>query len=284
MSQRSKFPSYAIWLLGVAATAAALIAPMIWDINSDIKSDFIIGTVGLILTLVCETRLKVEEAEKSTVDSISELRSIAFDTKVQTKRLAQIETNTESDAFFHKRYEELQWEIDGLSEGTYQVKSLAAVYQDDIRSIQLLQNGEKLLSTCPITHESVDAALKYISDPHYLATIGAHCEAAKRRVSVTRIYYFKNREFFDSSKMREHLSALKNAGIDIQVTFLSEVTLEPDYDFLVFGARKVSVGVIDPATGKVWSARASIIPRDVNAYIEKYQRLKELSKPIDKVN
>jgi hypothetical protein len=120
--------------------------------------------------------------------------------------------------------------------------------------------------------------------PHYLATIGAHCEAAKRRVSVTRIYYFKNREFFDPSKMREHLSALKNAGIDIQVTFLSEVTLEPDYDFLVFGGRKVSVGVIDPATGKVWSARASIIPRDVNAYIEKYQRLKELSQPIDKVN
>jgi hypothetical protein len=71
--------------------------------------------------------------------------------------------------------------------------------------------------------------------------------------------------------------------MDIGVVFLDENELGPEFDFLVFGDRKVSVGVVDPGSGKVWSARASILREEVDQYTKKYKHLKDLSKPLNEL-
>lgn len=92
-----------------------------------------------------------------------------------------------------------------LAGGVYYIRSEPAVYHDDIRSIKLISVGQSLLSTCPVSDVSIDAAVKQFSGPNYLASIDAHREAAKRGVLVTRTYFFKRRRFFEQSAIKARI-------------------------------------------------------------------------------
>jgi hypothetical protein len=260
-----------IWILGVLATLAGCAVPMIWPSSQEASFVLIIVTIGLTLTLACETRLKLREIEDTSLDVITEMS--------KTKAIVE---HGHSDEFFIRRHEQLKTEINELAEGIYHLSPLTAVYEDDIRSINSLRSGERLLSTCPITSESKLAAVQGISDPIYEASIASHVAAAKRGVSVTRIYFFKNRDFYDQAKIKAHLADLAKAGMEIRVIFLDRgVKLGPVFDFLVFDKRKVSVGVIDPPTGKVWSARVSVARATIEDYTRKYEHIKSIAQPLE---
>jgi hypothetical protein len=255
-----------VWLIGVVLTLAACTAPYFLKSHNLVMDDLIIGTMGITLTIVCEIRVK-----------LSELEHDAFAVLTQSEEAKRIRENDYKDDFFSRKHDELRREISELAAGVYHVGPEADIYADDVRSIDALRKGEQLLSTCPISQVSKETALHHISDEHYRASIASHLAAAKRGVAVTRIYFFRSKSYFDQPEMKAHLSELANAKIDIRVAFLDKVQLGPEIDFLVFGDRKVSRGVVDPGTGKVWSARASIVPQEVASYIKKYHSLKKVA-------
>jgi len=261
-----------VWILGVLITLAGCVGVYFWPAGIPELNAFILGTIGLTLTLVCEVRIKLGEMERSLEAAIPD--------KAQIR---QIEENGNRDDFFRERYAQLLKETKQLAEGTYHLSPLEAIYRDDRRSIGSLRAGERLLSTCPISRESIAAAVQQIAERNYLASIESHVAAAKRGVLVTRIYSFSNRKFFEHPNIKEHLAGLAKADMDIWVIFLDEVRLGPEIDFLVFGNHKVSLGVIDPATGKVWSARASIAKAEVDRYTREYDHLKGNALPLSEL-
>ncbi len=167
--------------------------------------------------------------------------------------------------------------------GRYQVRSIASLYLDDIRSIQALNHGERLLSTCPVSTASASHVAAQFGDAHYLASLNAHVAAAKRGVFVTRIYLFKSRDYLDYPAVAAHLTHLSTTKLDARLIFRDETRIEGPFDFLVFGKRKVSVGVVDPDTGTVNSAIVYADQDTIRFYEREYEKLRILSASVKDV-
>ena len=269
-----KFSDFSITTIsiGLSLTLAIALITFLWPKSTLVVDSLFIALIGIAITLAFELRLKLIEVEHLIADSISE-----------RSKLQRIIEHSQRDVFFSRRFLEVEEEINDLAMGRYQIQSLSALYDNDINSINLLRQGDRLFSTCPISVESREAALEQIGDPSYVGSIDAHLAAVLRGVVVTRIYLFKSYSLFDQAALKDHLMALKNGGIEIRVVLREIVHVDTEFDFLVFGERKVSVGVVDPDSGIVRGGRISVDQATVDRYIRDYEQLRRISQPLEQM-
>ena len=174
----------------------------------------IIGLIAVIISLTIEIRVKVSEQENIKM-KLSELVHIKSNLETLEKKLdlsinvinieKKINDNQSIDPYFTERYYDLKKEIEELSNGQYHVNGSPNVYEDDIRSIRILKPGDLLRSTCPMATGSKEEVIKQIVNLHYLSSVKEHVAAAKRGVDVTRIYLFKNQEYFNIDEVKNIL-------------------------------------------------------------------------------
>lgn len=270
VSARSRRTSLSVVTL-ITGTASSVVAAFIayfFAESSVVLYSLLIGLVGVALTLILDQRLKAHEIE-NLVKSANQEALIA----------AEIARLSEIDGIFGIKYAELKSEMADLARGIYQVRTLTSLYQDDIRSIGMLRSGDILLSTCPVNPASVEEGVRQITSPAYRESMNAHLAAAKRGVKVTRIYLLRDMRTFRHTPMTHHLSELEQAGLDIRVILRDQVILDSQFDFLVFGNSKVSVGVAEPGAGTVSGAIVYTDRALVQKYIAEYDKLRVMSTP-----
>jgi hypothetical protein len=171
-----------------------------------------------------------------------------------------------------------------LRGGTYRLETLAEVYREDAVSINELESGEDLYSTCPVPPGQLGDISKQFEDAQYKYSMDAHINAAKRGVAVTRIYMFQDAEIATEDFVRRHLREWdQHPGLEIRVSLRDRVALPRECDFLVFGRRKVCVGESRPGAGLVDGATVYTDPAIVDAYRKKYQELMATSRPLEEM-
>jgi hypothetical protein len=233
----------------------------------DTKIALILTLAGAAVSLTLSSRLELGEI-KQTLAGLG----------LEPQRVAQIQQWARRDRFILTRYNELRKEMDDLASGIYQLRTIDSVFEDDIRSIDEMTANEVLRSTCPISTVSTEKARGQIADARYRASVRAHIAAAQRGVNVTRVYLFRDQGMFMDEVLLNHLKDL-NKKITVMVLLHDEAPQHEDFDYLVFGTRRVSVGVVGGVTGTVQSAVVFSDHEVVDDYIERYRRLTELSVP-----
>ena len=259
----------AIWVIGALVSIGLVLVGYFWPQSQDVTNAALLGFIGATVTLILEIRVKLSDLETSVIDKISD---------IQTEREILAKSD---DEFLVSRYRELKEELRQLAIGRYRLSSLAEVYQDNIRSMRALSKGERLLSTCPVSTVSTEDAIKQINNPHHKASIQEHIAAARRDVQVVRIYLFRNRGFFEVPEIKQHLLELARNGLDIRVIFRDEVELYTPIDFLVFGERKVSIGIINPDSGMCVGSQIEADPEAIKRSIRDYGVLERVSHRIE---
>ena len=256
----------AVLLIGLAVTVAVALVTFFWP-QLDTKVALILTLAGAAVSLALSSRLELAEIKQS-------LTGLGL----EPQRATQIQQWAKRDRFILARYNELRKEMDELASGIYQLRTIDAVFEDDIRSIDEMMANEVLRSTCPISTVSVEKARWQISDARYRASIKAHIAAAQRGVKVTRVYLFRDEGMFRDEVLLAHLKEL-NKKIAVMVLLHDEAPQYEDFDYLIFGNRRVSVGVVGGVTGTVQSAIVYSDRQIVDDYIERYRRLTGLSVP-----
>ncbi|MDJ0680998.1 MAG: hypothetical protein QNJ18_14150 [Xenococcaceae cyanobacterium MO_167.B52] len=188
--------------------------------------------------------------------------------------LRNIQFNSEIDEEFYRLYEHLKRQISELASGRYRIESLNKVYKNDIDSINNLKENEELLSTCPVAPSS-EKAIRQINNPGFRASIEAHRLAVQRGVKVTRIYLFQNEDALRTNEIKQHLDCLEDLGIKVLVVLRNRNNVGSEIDFLVFGKRKVSIGLIDPDEPTCIAAMIDVNSAKVEEYRNKYRNLME---------
>ena len=252
--------------VGAAATAGSAVIAYFYAESVAVLSVLLIALMGLTLTLILDQRVKLSEIERSLTTANADASVAA-----EIARLSKID-----DAFSGK-YAELKSEMADLARGTYQIRTLTGLYQDDIRSIGRLRSGETLLSTCPVTPTSEVEAVRQLTSPAYRESMRAHTEALNRGVKVTRIYLIRDMALFLHAPIIQHLTELKAAQMDVRVILRDQVILDGQFDFLVFGTSKVSVGVAEPGAGTVSGAIVYTDETAIRRYIAEYEKLRVMS-------
>ncbi|MEV7551928.1 hypothetical protein AB0N89_20095 [Amycolatopsis sp. NPDC089917] len=268
-SSTPKSPALAGLVIGLLITLVIATASYFWPQSSAVKDALLISLIGISVSVALSARLKLSEISQSMGD-----------VERETQGFNQIQQLAKRDSAVLVRYTELRKEIDELVTGTYYLKSIDEVFEDDVRSIDDLRKGEVLRSTCPISTVSAKRAREQIADVRYLASIQAHIAAAQRGVDVTRVYLFKDIVAFGDDVMIAHLKDLATK-IRIEIVLHSEARLREEFDYLVFGDRRVSVGVVGGDTGTVQSAIVHSNRDTVERYIEKYGRLATLASSLE---
>ncbi len=256
----------AVLLIGLAVTVAVALVTFFWP-QLDTKVALLLTLAGSAVSLALSSRLELGEIKQS-------LAGLGL----EPQRAAQIQQWAKRDRFILARYNELRKEMDDLASGTYQLRTIDAVFEDDTRSIDEMTANEVLRSTCPVSTVSVEKARGQIEDARYRASIRSHIAAAQRGVKVTRVYLFRDEGMFTDEVLLDHLKKL-NENIAVMVLLHDEAPQYEDFDYLVFGNRRVSVGVVGGVTGTVQSAVVYSDREKVEDYIERYRRLTGLSVP-----
>ncbi|WP_284749865.1 hypothetical protein [Amycolatopsis sp. RTGN1] len=247
-------------------TVAVALVTFFWP-QLDTKIALILTLAGSAVSLTLSSRLELGEIKQS-------LAGLGL----EPQRAAQIQQWAKSDRFVLTRYNELRKEMDDLASGIYQLRTIDSVFEDDVRSIDEMTANEVLRSTCPISTVSAEKARGQIADARYRASVKAHLAAAQRGVKVTRVYLFRDEGMFRDEVLLNHLKDL-NKRIAVMVLLHDEAPQHEDFDYLIFGTRRVSVGVVGGVTGTVQSAIVYSDRQIVNDYIERYRRLTGLSVP-----
>jgi hypothetical protein len=251
----------------IAGTVVSLLVAVLSGIFFDAKTGVLTGLIAEVLTSVSVLWVRVSEVEKTVTDDISRV----LDLVGLYRKVAELD-----DPLFTEKYKRLLWDLRELSEGRYDLLTLEQVYEDDTRSIEMMQPNEILRSICPLARDP-DAARQQISNKSYLASIKAHVDAAKRGVRVIRIYAFLDNALYEIQEIRSHLDGLVDAGVEVHVVFHGDPkfrhTQSIDMDFLLFGDRKVSIGKIDPRTEIVSGTRVDTNRTAVEKYTRDYNTL-----------
>ncbi|WP_459643934.1 hypothetical protein [Kineococcus sp. NUM-3379] len=261
-----------VLLIGAVVTLGAAGAAYLWPQSSQVSNALIMAFIGLILTVVCENRVRLHEMEATIMSSSREL-AVHRD----------IRRRTEGSPELRAAYESTREDLDLLSQGSYRIRTLVETYSDDTRRIERMRGGEVLRSTAPVDTRSPAEALRQFSKPQYQASMRAHEAAARRGVKVHRIYLLRSRSMMTDADVAHHLRDIgrRHRNLEIRVLFRDEASLDPDsLDFLVFGDRAVSVGQLDPDTGVVNSAVVHTAPEKVYQYVRRYQMLLDASEPL----
>src|SRR6516165_129158 len=135
-----KFSDFSITTIsiGLSLTLAIALITFLWPKSTLVVDSLFIALIGIAITLAFELRLKLIEVEHLIADSISE-----------RSKLQRIIEHSQRDVFFSRRFLEVEEEINDLAMGRYQIQALSALYDNDINSINLLRQGDRLFSTCP---------------------------------------------------------------------------------------------------------------------------------------
>jgi uncharacterized protein YceH (UPF0502 family) len=241
--------------------------------------DLALGLLVLVFTAACELWFRLADLDEK-FSNLGEKVDTALIVAAREKHIAEnVSANQRKDSFFQQRYKELREEIDELSSGKYHIRSLDELYHDDIRSIEELRPGEQLLSLCPVSSE-LEEIQEQFSAPSYIASLRAHQTAFARGVKVTRVYRFKDEQLFGMPEIRGHLSELAASKIDARVVFEDRTPGKVEnFDFLVFGDKKVSIGKLG-TDRKISGAEVDIDPDRVKNYQKKYKEIVAVSIPI----
>jgi hypothetical protein len=163
-----KSPALAGLVIGLFITLTIAMVSYFWPQSTAVKDALMISLIGISVSVALSARLKLSEISQSMADI-----------ERDTQGLTQIQQWAKRDSAVLNRYTELRKELDELVAGTYYVKSIDEVFEDDIRSIGELRKGEVLRSTCPISTVSAEQAREQITDLRYLASVEAHIAATR---------------------------------------------------------------------------------------------------------
>lgn len=252
--------------VGGLATAGSAVIGYFYAESVAVLSTLLIALTGLTLTLILDQRVKLGDIERLATQINAEA---SIETEIS--RLSKV------DEYFNVKYAELKSEMADLARGTYQIRTLTSLYQDDIRSISRLRSGEILLSTCPVTPASEAEAVRQLTSPAYRESMRAHLDAVNRGVKVTRIYLIRDMLFSLHPPIAQHLTELEDAHMDVRVILRDQVILDGQFDFLVFGNSKVSVGVAEPGAGAVSGAIVYTDDAIIRRYAAEYEKLRVMS-------
>lgn len=252
--------------IGSLATAGSAVIAYFFAGSVAVLAALLIALTGLTLTLILDQRVKLGDIER-LVEQINAEASI----ETEISRLSKV------DEYFNVKYAELKSEMADLAKGIYQIRTLTSLYQDDIRSIKRLRSGEVLLSTCPVTPASEEEAVRQVTSPAYQESMRVHLDAVNRGVKVTRIYLIRDMSFFLHPPITKHLTELEDAAMDVRVILRDQVILDGQFDFLVFGKSKVSVGVAEPGAGTVSGAMVYTDDAMIRRYAAEYEKLRVMS-------
>lgn len=237
------------------------------------RSDsLLVALVGIAISIVIENRVHLGKLRHEFSNELS-----------QRARIDQIHKHGRREPQFVKRLDELHEELSEMATGKCRLLNLSAVYDDDIESINRLSPGEKLLSTCPVSSISNEDRIRQINDQRYIVSIEAHKKAAKRGVKVHHIYLFRSKQDFGPRELVDHLKEIQKTNFIIKVAFRDELKVPAEFDFLVFGKYKVSVGEIDGDSGIVKSGIINIRESNVREYTKQYETIFKLSKRVDEI-
>ncbi|WP_162654701.1 DUF6879 family protein [Lentilitoribacter sp. Alg239-R112] len=196
------------------------------------------------------------------------------------------------DEIFRERYDNIMIELNELCEGRYSLSNISEVYDDDIRSIRLLQKGDTLRSMCPVQGTAKDAE-KQLSNKNFIASMEAHYRAADRKANIHRIYIFESSATFKSDLVQNHLmnsaflpsSSTKERLLSVSIILLDDDRFhdarELPHDFIIFGDRKVSVGRI-AQDSRVAGGDVFVDRQSVAKYRMEYDRLLRISEDYEK--
>jgi len=255
----------------VAGSVVSLAVTVVTGVFLDISTGVLAGLMSEALTTILVLWVRVSEVEEGINADITRV----LDLVSLYRKVAELD-----DPLFTEKYKQLLWTLRELSDGQYQLHTLEQVYEDDTRSIELMQNNEVLRSICPLARDT-DSLKQQIRNKSYLASIKAHLDAAQRGVRVMRIYAFLDRSLIDLTELREHFSSLVSANVEVYVIFHDDPRFRQaqsiHLDFLVFGDRKVSIGEIDPRTEVVSGARIDTNRMTVEKCIREYNTLLRIS-------
>jgi hypothetical protein len=251
----------------IGGTVVSLLVAVLSGFFFDAKIGFQIGLIAEVLTSVSVLWVRVSEVEITISDDISRVLDLAN----LYRKVAELD-----DPLFTEKYKQLIWNLGELSEGRYDLLTIEQVYEDDTRSIDMMQSNETLRSICPIARDS-DAAIQQISNKSYLASIKSHIDAANKGVRVIRIYALLDNELFNVNELRSHFDELVTQKVEVYLVFHGDpkfrLTQTIDLDFLIFGDRKVSIGKIDPRTEVVSGSHVETNHTTVEKYTRDYNTL-----------
>jgi len=167
-----------------------------------------------------------------------------------------------------------------IANGYYSIQDLAAVYADDILSIDDLRGEDVLRSMCPVGG-SPNVAVQQFLNKSFQASMEAHYRAASRGVKVHRIYIFETRELLrNSDACRAHITEANGKGIKVRIIVLDEKPFEDalrmPHDFIIFAEKKVSVGRVGP-NSRVDGADVYADKENIERYRLEYEKLMRLS-------
>lgn len=264
-------------LVFVTAVLAVVVALVAFLVPQATVAQFglSVALVGIAITLIVEVIQRLSELEDRLANRLSAIEKLASTEGVSPATDKRVLEWTKRDGSLALHYSTFKQELDRMTRGTYSLRSLEEVFRDDVASISGLRSGDTLRSTCPMPPD-VQAALAYVKTRNYLATIAAHEQAAARGVTVVRIYEFKDRTVFNDPTINQHICDLAQK-FQVRALFRSEARIVDDWDFLVFGHKKVSVGEIDPDESTPMAAEVHFDPAVVQKYISNYDGLVQIS-------
>jgi len=256
----------------LSLTLTLLMTVAAYFLSPDRSDSLLVALIGIGISVSIDSR-----------DLLGKLTRL-FDIEIANRTMEdRIKKFGKYEPMLISRFDEIQNELDLMSHGKCRLQNLNAVYDDDILSIKKLGKGDQLLSTCPVSSVSDDDRMRQINDPRYLASIESHTTASRKGVHVNRLYLFRNKIDLGPDELVSHLKSLGRSRMTIKIAFRDELDIPANFDFVIFGSHKVSIGEIDGDTGVVQSGLIDVDDNTVKEYTQKYNAIFYLCKTIDEM-
>lgn len=255
-------------IVGIATIRILLIGTLI-SVVAGVITYFLKGLYECIqVTLVAETLVLLLSVlsgqiavnadsirhNERVVTLLSEMKKIVAASSVINETVIEMETT--HDPIVNGLYKDLMAKLGALSDGMYELSTIEDVYRDDAESIAQMNAGDILRSTCPLDKDNPEAQINHKG---FQESVIAHINAAKSGVDVRRLYLVTDRSTIYKPAVVAHLGYLHNNDVAVRVLCLPDANNTEgilNHDCLIFGTRKVSVGITD---GTGWLIKGASI-------------------------
>jgi hypothetical protein len=261
--------------LGIGLTILAIRITDVKDVATLLVA-LVVGVIGLATDLW----LRLADLDEKFTGLGKKVDAGLAATENESRLAKLIEINARQDPNFAIRYSKLKNEMGKLAGGTYEIGSLDELYDDDVQSIGALNPDEQLLSLCPVSPSDPQGVIEKLSGPRYRASFTAHQRAFAKGVKVTRIYRFRNQALFERPELKPYVSELAKSEMDLRVVFEDKIPSQVDnFDFLIFGNKKLSIGLVGVG-GEIVGGEVYLDPVRIDIYKNKYQTIVGVSTAI----
>jgi hypothetical protein len=142
------------------------------------------------------------------------------------------------------RFEHLKNAINDLADGDYKLNHASEVYDEDVKLLKHLRDGEEFKATLPIQGDPT----KYLANPAFQKYITALIESAMepRQLKITRIYIFDEKAQMEQEIVQDHFKHMINGRIKVMTICKDSLSREVGdqlnaLDFVIFGKKRVSI-------------------------------------------